>query len=314
MIIGHQKQFDMLQRAIEAEKLPHALLFCGQSKIGKKKVALELAKQFFCEAGGKNYCGTCRNCTDLEKNAHPDFMVVGENENKEILMGDIRDVIWKLSLKPYSAKRKIAIIDNAHQMNKETQNAFLKTLEEPSGDTLLIMITEYPDSLLPTIVSRMQKVKFLPVATAEIKKYLEGVGVKEGDTERIAKLSFGKPGRAIELVNNKDKAQEEEKILENLGKIKDSDFAYRFKYAKTLADELADNEDFKLKDIFDAWLNYFRLALFDKIEKRSSDNKFASYPASKIKNIIALIQKTSFLLTTTNVNTRLALEVLLIEM
>lgn len=304
----------MLKAATEAKKLPHGLLFCGPSKIGKKKVAIELAKLIFCEKNEKNSCGTCRNCTDLEKNAHPDFMVIGENENKEIQMSEIRDVIWKLSLKPYSAMRKIAIIDNAELMNREAQNAFLKTLEEPSGDTLLIMITEHPEMLLKTIASRMQKVTFMPITRVGIQKYLESIGASKRDAEKVADLANGKIGKAIELLRNKEKIQEEERIIENLKKIKDSDFTYRFKYAKNLADEVTENDNFKLKDVFDSWLNYFRLALFDKIQNRDSENIYASYSASKLKKIISLIQSTNFLLATTNANTRLALEVLLMDM
>lgn len=314
MIVGHKKQFDMLQKAAEANKLPHGLFFCGQAKIGKKKVALELAKLLFCSSDRKTPCNVCRNCVDLKKNAHPDFMVMGENENKEIKMDDVRNIIWKLSLKPYSASRKIAVIDNAHLMNRESQNAFLKTLEEPSKDTLLIMITDHSDALLSTISSRMQKVKFLPVSSSEIKNHLKGIGANEKEAELIAKLSGKRPGRAIELFNNKELIKEEEKLIENLNKLKDSDFAYRFKYAKILTDELAENENFKIKEVLDAWLNYFRNALFDKVGGRVSDNKHTNYSANKIKNIITLIQKTNFLLTTTNVNTRLALELLFIEM
>lgn len=242
--MNNQKQKEFLIKSAELGKLPHALLFYGQEKLGKKDTALEFAKFLI---------------KDIEKS--PDFILV---DSEEIKISEIKNLIQKLCFKPYSADFKIAVINNAHLMNKEAQNCFLKFLEEPRDKTFLILVTAYPNLLLSTILSRVQKIRFYPPKNFKIE-------------------------------DNKE-------LISDILKLKDSDLAFRFQYAKDIAPE-------NLKETLDTWLRYFRGLLLPKIEGKGDKG----YSLKKLKEIIVQIQLTKVLLATTNINPRLALEVLLMK-
>jgi DNA polymerase-3 subunit delta' len=248
-MIGHQKQWEFLKKSAELGKLPHALLFYGQEGLGKKALAIEFSKLL------------------IGKISPPDFILI-ESEGKEIQIAQIRELIGKLSFKPYLADFKIAVLNNAHLMTKEAQNCFLKFLEEPKGRTILILITAYPSLLLPTITSRVQKVRFFPTKSFEVKN--------------------------------------KEEFISDLIKISESDLVSRFQYAKNISTE-------NLKEILDTWLRYFRrIFIFRLIGRETKD--FNRYPLTKLKDIIRYIQSTKFLISTTNTNPRLALEILLMKL
>lgn len=299
MLIGHQKQWQYLKKLAERDKLPHAFLFSGQEKLGKKTLAMEFVSLLLKE--------------DVTKKQHPDFVFVSPIK-KEIQIFQIRDCIWRLSLKPSISSFKVAIIDQAHCMNQEAQNCFLKTLEEPKGRALLILISEYPEALFPTILSRVQKIKFYPVKRSEIKDYLQKNGVVEKETEEIIKFSLGRPGEVIDFISNPQKLKAQKKVISDLIKISSSDLASRFQYVKNLSADLTD-----LKETLNIWLLHFRDILISGISRPKELYGFTPrdslrYSLSKLKNIIKLIQKTNFLLSTTNVNPRLALEILILEL
>jgi len=281
MIIGHRKQQEFLKKIIESTEIPHALLFTGSEKLGKKKIAFEFVSSIF---------------KDNILN-HPDFTFVSP-ETKQIQIKQIRDICWRLSLKPVKAPVSAVIIDQAHLMTREAQNCFLKTLEEPKSKSLLILITEHLRLLLPTIISRCQTVKFYQVKSQEIKKYLKTKKIQGDQVEDLVSISLGRPGMVIEYLDNLEVLEKREKIIKRLTKIIKSPIAVRFNYAK----ELAENGDFK--ETLSIWLSYFRKSLL------SCSDKFLM---TKIKNTLNFIEKTMFFLSTTNINPRLALEVLMME-
>lgn len=283
MIIGHQKQRQFLKKSAEANRIPHAFLFSGQEQLGKKALAVEFARF-------------------LVKDSHPDFILL-EPEVNNIQISQIRELIWKLSLRPYSALFKVAVIDQAHLMNQQAQNCFLKTLEEPKGNSILILITEHPEMLVPTILSRVQRIKFFPVKKEEIENYLIKQGACKKKAEHLSSFSSGRPGTAIDFLADSSKIENQEKIVSDIDKISKADFSFRFQYAKSLAEQ-------NYKEILDIWLRYFRnLFLF----RLKGDNSI-KYSLSKLKRIISSIQSTNHLMFSTNVNPKLALEILLMEM
>jgi len=312
MLIGHQKQWQYLKKLAELDKLAHAFLFCGQEKLGKKTIAVEFAKWLFKK--------------DVMKRQHPDFIFI-EHEKKhpeperssvrgspvpssalvrgQIQISQIRECIWRLSLKPSVAPFKIAIIDEAHCLNQEAQNSLLKTLEEPRGKTLIFLVTEYPERLLPTIVSRCQTLKFYPVRKEEIKNYLRNQKISENLVEEITKISSGRPGLAIDFLSEPEKLKNQRTVILDLIKMSNSDLVFRFQYANNLTKELQN-----LKDTLDIWLRHFRKVLISSVNGAS----YTGYTLSKLRNIIKLIQETNFLISTTNVNPRLALEILMMEL
>ncbi len=293
MIIGHQKIWQFLKKSVETDRLSHAYLFSGEEHLGKKTLALEWISLMLGQ--------------DLLKKGHPDFFFV-EPIEKEIKISQIREVISRLSLSPFLANLKVAIIDQAHLMNIEAQNCFLKTLEEPKGNTILILISEAPERLLPTILSRCEMIKFYPVEKKEIEEYFKKQEVSEEKIKEIIKISMGRPGMAIDFFSDPQKLENQKKVVADLTKIIDSDLNTRFKYAKNLSQEN------NVREVLNIWLSYFRETLINHLNQPKADSgKISKDSLSKLKNILQNIQNTNFLISTTNVNSRLALETLMLE-
>jgi len=293
MLLGHQKQWNFLKKIAEQGSLPHAYLFCGQEKLGKRKIALDLASLILKK--------------DIEKGYHPDLILI-EPEAKEIQIGQIRDLIWKLSLKPYSAPIIVAIIDQAHLMNQEAQTCLLKTLEEPKGEALLILVTDKVQYLLPTIISRVQTMKFYSVGENEISNYLKGQGMSERDAEKICKVSLGRPGVAVELVSDAGKLKSFQKKIDELEEISKSALAARFQYAKDLSEDPKE-----ITDTLYTWMSYFREKMLEAVRggKVKGEQK---YSLKKMGSILRSLQSISFLISTTNVNSKLAIENFMLEL
>jgi DNA polymerase-3 subunit delta' len=254
--------------------------------LGKKTIAFELA---FLLLGDR-----------LKQ--HPDLILV-EPLEKEIQIAQIRDLNWKLYLKPYSAPFKVAILNQAHLMNSEAQNCLLKTLEEPRGNTILILIAESSELLLPTIVSRCEGIKFYQVKQEIIQKYLEEQGVLDKEIKEISQISQGRPGIAVDFLANPEAVKERGERVKELNSLLKSDLASRFQYAKKISQEP------NLKDVLNIWLAYFREELLNGL-KLQKPIAFLN----KTKNILWRIQSTNSLLESTNINTKLALEILMLEL
>ena len=232
-------------RAVENKSLPQALLFSGPDKIGKRDFAVDFARGL---AG--------------ESAVNPDLLIL-EPEKGVIGIKAARDLLNKLSLKPYAATCKVAVIDQAHTLNKEAQNCLLKFLEEPAENTYLILVTAFPFLLLDTVRSRLQKIRFF----AKTKDGFTG-----GDLEKLLKQNL----------------------------------VFRFKYAK-------ESEEKNIAEILDNWTTDLRSALLSKA-KGEVRQEWADYSLEKISEMIKNIQKTKYLLFSTNANQRLALEMLFLNL
>jgi len=315
MLFGHQSQWEFLKKSVELNKIPHAILFYGESEIGKKSLAIEFVKFINCLAkDNKKPCGICENCRAIDRKSHPDFFMVEPEElASEIKISQIRELIWKLSLKPYSAFFKTAIIDKAHLMNQESQNCLLKILEEPRGRAILILITEHQETLLPTIISRIQKLRFFPQNTEKIKKYVFQEGLRGEKLEDISFFSFGKAGKANKFIHNPLSIESQKKIITDFFRLAKSDLYFKFKYVKNLSEE--DN----IKETLNVWTLFLRDILIKKISGQKINSRILAektsndFTVSKIAKNISLIQSTLYLLSTTNISFKLALENLLIE-
>jgi DNA polymerase-3 subunit delta' len=319
-MIGHKKQWQFLQKSIELDRIPHGLLFCGQEQLGKKTLAIEFAKMLDCSSKDSkgNPCQACRSCQDMQKGIHPDLILVEPASQKgEIQISQIRELQRKLSLRSYSNGFKIAILDRAHSMNQEAQSCFLKLLEEPRGRTALILITEYPEMLFPTILSRVQRLKFSSVDRAEIEKHIISRGISQKDAKYFTDISSGKPGLAITLAANADKAEGQQKAVSDLIKIGESDLSFRFKYAKELTGGDSEDKGKNLQEVLSIWLGYLREKLIGHFKKKEEEDLkkeiFDGYSAPKLVKIINLLQSTIFLMSSTNINQKLAFEILLTE-
>ena len=301
MIVGHERQRDFLKGYVKAKRIPHALLFSGEEGLGKKKVALEFLKLLNCQEDdfSKKPCGTCLSCKAIEKRTHPDFFLLVPGKSTISIL-QIRELSKNFALKP-SFFWKTAILDQAHLMTREAQNCLLKTLEEPLGQSCLILISEHPSSLLKTITSRVQELKFFPVKRERILNYLAEKDISRKKAEEVVNLSFERPGKAIEFIFSPEKFKESKSRIQDLLSILKNDLAFRFNYAKVLS------SDYDLKELFDTWLKYLRNLLILKIEEGDLEG------AKQTKSIIEEVVETQFLISTKNINKRLALENLFLK-
>ena len=326
MIVGHQKQWEFLRKSAEMNRISHAYLFFGQSQLGKKTMALEFIKLLFCQRTPHHFSGSssdqtnftksgggcqiCRSCQDIQKGINPDLLLI-QPQKREIQISQIRELNWRLSLRPYSAPFKVAIINEAHCMNSEAQSCLLKTLEEPKGKTILILITEYPELLFPTILSRVQKIRFFPVPKSEIEDYLQNQGVSSKEAQKIALFSFGKPGLAIDFLSDPQKLENQNQKIREIEKLSQSDLSFRFQYVKDLISQKQN-----LKEILDIWLRYFREVLLLALSPQPSalSQPLQDYSLLKLKNTLQAIERINFLISTTNINSRLAFEILMLQL
>lgn len=229
-IIGQQRALDILRGCIARNRVPHALCFAGDEGIGKRLTAVNFAKALNCrkedsddlfaineepsaslELNEIDNCGVCASCRKIDKGNHPDvIMIAPEGDGGQITVSVIRELQSSLSYKPFEGKWKIAIIDNADRLNQSAANAFLQTLEEPSPESILILISSRPDMLIPTIRSRCQRINFSPLPVDTMSALIEE---KAGEFDKeqsllLSRLSGGKLGYALngDLIAQRDRS------------------------------------------------------------------------------------------------------------
>lgn len=290
----------MLRKSVENSHLAHAYLFSGSSHLGKKTVALKFVEIL--------------NGSALDKNFDPDVLIIepeiieknGAKKESEIGIDQARKIQRQISLSPYQSSYKIVIIDQVEKMTLQASNCLLKTLEEPAGSSVLILITAQPQMLLPTIISRCQIVRFLPVSQEEIEKKIEN--------RRIARLANGRPGLAINYSENPELLEYKDKIINKLEELLKSDLNKRYQYVEEMVKDIS-----QARQILNDWLFWFRdLLLFSvncpKLTLYQNTQEYHDcYSLSKLKNILKVIRKTDWLLSNPSINARLALEVLMLE-
>lgn len=180
-IRGHDLVVDQLRAALAEDRFPHAWLFVGPGGIGKRAFAARLAQALLCDRHDERAldpCGDCPGCTQAAASTHPDLYVVARPEDRhELPIALIRQLISDLGLKPSRGRRKVAILDDADDLNDESANALLKTLEEPPPGSTLILIGTSPELQLDTIRSRCRVVRFEPLSTADLAPLLVEQGV-----------------------------------------------------------------------------------------------------------------------------------------
>lgn len=200
-IIGHDFQKNILKRAARDNMASHSYLYAGPDGVGKKLMALEFAKLLNCLGSMDSPdegCG-CSSCRKIDRGIHPDVVLIEFTGVKNIKVDQVREEIEeKLYLRPFEGRYKIVIVDEAERMNHNAQNAFLKTLEEPPRDCVIILLSSRPESLLPTLRSRCQTVVFNPLPEEIVVGLLtQRGGMSPEDAVLCAKLSGGSIGKAL---------------------------------------------------------------------------------------------------------------------
>lgn len=205
-IIGHDLAKRIFQSHLASGRLPNAYLLVGPDGVGKKRLALEMAKALNCTADvPQRPCGSCRTCSQIARGTHPDVHLVSPGgASEQIKIEQIRTLIGRLGLRPFSAAYQAVVVDGADRMTEEAANSLLKALEEPSATTKFVLTTSRLNACLPTIVSRCQTVRCQPLPPAVVEQFLAGQGINAAAARSVARLSGGSMSRAADLADRWD--------------------------------------------------------------------------------------------------------------
>ncbi len=230
--IGLEKNKKLFERAIKNSSFGHAYLFAGQEMTGKRTFALELANHLL--------SGSTTKYLVVEPLSDPDILIVNAESSESgqtIAIDEVRKIKNFVSLSPYgSGPYKFVIIDNAHLMTVEAQNALLKVLEEPNASSILILVTAYREALLPTIASRCQEIKFFPHPRRLVDAVLADAKLSKTNKEFLAEFANGRIGLVKRIVEEGsfDKVEDAVKKIMQLAK---ADINERLNIAQKLTDE-----------------------------------------------------------------------------
>ena len=242
-IAGQNEIKQFLINSITDNSVSHCYIFEGPKNMGKYDLALVFAQSLFCKSFTENPCNECDDCIKMNSMNHPDLHIIS-NEEKTIKREDIDDFIESINKKPYESNKKIYIINNCHNMTPQAANTFLKTLEEPPKDTIIMLLTNNINLLLPTIISRCQVIRFKYINKNEIVKALvEKYDIDEEKASIIAYYSKGILNKAVNIAIEKDDLLNiRSEIIKIFDKIIKSDSYVIFKY-ENYFEEQKDNID-----------------------------------------------------------------------
>ena len=180
----------------------------GPAGIGKRRTAMAVAQAVNCTSPRANEqadsplehdaCGECSVCRRIERGAHPDVIVLAPGDTGTIKIDEVREVVQKAGYRPFEARRRVVIVDEADALVDAAQNALLKTLEEPPSASVFILVSSMPDALLPTVLSRCPRLRFGPLSASEVARVLqEQHQYSESDARAAAADADGSVGRAL---------------------------------------------------------------------------------------------------------------------
>ncbi len=194
----------LLCNFLEHERVPNGLLFWGPGGVGKNLAAIEFAKALNCKDAKFDACGQCVTCRKIDHGNHPDIRVYAPKDKSRLIKKDEIDEVNEFaSLRPFESQWRIFIMHDAERMNPTAQNHFLKTLEEPPGRSLFILLSEHPRMLLPTIRSRCQAVRFRALRRETVSELLRrDRDLPQDLADSIAEIAEGQMSRAIDLVDS----------------------------------------------------------------------------------------------------------------
>ena len=233
-ILGNERQKKILKRALQKGRIPNSMLFWGPEGVGKRSLALVLAKAMNCETKTDEACEVCSSCRAISRGIFPDVMVISP-ENNMIRIDQMRILKQTTYLRPMAGKKRFFIVTEADKMNDEAANSLLKILEEPPSFSHIILITSNPEMIKPTIKSRCQMLNFQPISKEDIEKILLEKGFGKERAKIISLLVGGNLKKALnmeweEVQSRRAKAWE--MLLSLYGKKKVADFLKSYSFSR----------------------------------------------------------------------------------
>lgn len=326
-VIGQTRAVSLLQHGLESGKLAHAYLFTGPEHVGKMTLAKNLAQALNCEAAERP-CLKCPSCEKIAAMRHADVQVIGLIKNREeaeaklIGIDQIKEMQHAANLPPFEGRHKLFIIDNAELLSLDAANRLLKTLEEPVDNVTFVLLT-VNDKLLPlTVISRCQRLELAPMPlAAETAALIEQKGLEPQRARLLAGLSHGCPEWAIAVANDGSLLQQRDEELNKILGVIGADYEERFAYAAGLATRYSQDRSAVYQSL-DLWRDYWRDLMLQKLgradmiinidRKAELEETARGYRLDQIKTFIGAIQSAAEQLRQ-NANTRLALEVLMLD-
>jgi DNA polymerase-3 subunit delta' len=325
--IGQPEASALITHSLKTGSLAHAYLFVGAPHIGKLTLALDLARALNCREN-KPPCGECPSCKRITEGKHADVRTISLNSAKdpgetkaraEISIDDIRELQRNASLPPFEGKCKVFIIDGAEYLSTEAANCLLKTIEEPPPQVVILLLTTEESRLLPTVISRCQRVELKPMSTDDIEKILmESYGIERDKAGLLARLSGGCFGWALSVsIDQSYLEQRQQKLIEMLALLT-AGWEERFNYAARVASERKSAED-----IIKLWLAWWRDVMLTKCSCQQAVTNIDYIPVleqwdkvltlSEVRDFIDSLQKATDQIAV-NANLRLVFEILMLNL
>lgn len=331
-VLGQERPIEIIKRSLMVDRIPHAYIFVGEEGIGKAFTAINLAKALNCDSSTSSLfnteppdtelveveaCDNCPSCMEIDKGIHPDVLFI-KPEGDQIKIEQIRMAEERLSLRALKGKRKVMIIDDAHMMNISSANALLKTLEEPTEGTVIILITPSPNLLPATVLSRCQWLPFSLLKREDIEEILVSKGLKRDEACLTASLSDGKIGRA--LTEDRERQLERREIFLTLF----NSIRRPFYDISLLVEGIAKGEEERLEDLFHWGEAWFRDLLVFKVthdhnllinhdKEKEIEDTSERLSLNQLQDSFKVIHDTSRFVTL-RANKQLALEVMMIKL
>ena len=256
-IIGHEWAVSFLRRALQHGANRHAYLITGVPALGKQRLALGFAMALNCQAAeqAQRPCMVCQACRAMQRHSHPDLILAGAEAPLKI--DELRDVLRVLALKPYSARYRIAILDDFQLVAPLAQDALLKTLEEPAVHAILILLATSAERVLPTIRSRAQQIPLRPIPQHLVKRHLVELGCEAERADLLARLSGGRMGWALDALADDDKLDFRREMLDSLRDVLAGSRLPRLKMSEALSGR-AGKDKALLRRVLEIWQSYWR--------------------------------------------------------
>ncbi len=321
-VIGQDKILALLNDSLKKDNMAHAYLFVGPHHVGKRTLALNLAQALNCDSLNPP-CGQCHSCRRILDHKHADVTSIELDSRMEISIDDIRDLQRLANLPPYEGKHKVFIIDDAEYLSREAANSLLKILEEPPAKVVWLLLATEEQRLLPTIVSRCQRLELKPMPLKQTQKVLiESYSVEPGKAELLAHLCRGCLGWALSALANDDLLRQRSQKVAKLSSLTTAKTEQRFAYAQELATQFSQNRK-SLAETMDAWLGWWHDLMLTKLGCREAITNIDYEEALEEQaRVLSLNEIKKFVVNLClvreeigkNVNPRLALESLMLNL